>query len=656
MSAQSTTPQHPPIAVNVAGIPDDLKNLHRWVVWRAQPQKNGKFGKIPTDPSSGRNLNWRDPGTWMTFDDALAAYQQGGFGGIGIVLSDEHPVKVEGKDYYLIALDYDAAAPFIDEAKEDWLSLGKPYIEVSPSGKGLHMFARCTKRLKGGNNGNGREMYSSGRFMTVTGHGAKGTIKEATASLIVMEQKWFSREASTPAISMMPTALAAAIPETDDQVRRVREALTFLTPDSTYEHWRNIVWAILSTGWDRAVEIAREWSKSVEQIEGRTHRYEEQSFQTVVGSFDPNRGIKLGTLFHHAKEAGWVPPQTPSTAQVVPFHPISPFAPLRGLLTPDQVKALPVAPYRVRGLLPRHGVAAIYGEAGSGKSFLVIDLIFAIAAGHYEWFGIKVKQAPVVYVGLEGRSGISKRIKGWEAQNDVAAPQSARFWLDNLTLLDPDQVDQLSRKIVAELGFGCVTVIDTLNQAAPGADENNSADMGRILSNAKRLAHKTQGLVILIHHLGKDKAKGLRGHSSLIAALDAAIEVVNGAAGKSWRVTKSKDDENGIERDFDLRTHIVDHDEDGLEVTSCAISKAIRLPTARVAPPKGKNQIACMDVLKQICREQPSGLDERAAIDAVAAVLDCARGRRKTVARDTIQMLAERGNLRKFEGVISLHE
>lgn len=508
MSGTSRVAYQPPVTVNFSGIPVGLKNLKRWVVWRGQCKGNGKFDKIPSDPASGCKIKWSNPKKWLTFDDAHSAYKRGDFSGIGIVLSDEHPVKVNGRDLYLIALDYDAVAPHIGDIREEWMALGKPYVEVSPSGKGLHMFALSSMPLKGGNNGNGREMYSSGRFMTVTGHDAKGSIKVATRGLTLLEQKWFPREASPPAISTMPTALAAALPETDDQVRRVREALTFVTPDSSYEKWRNIVWAILSTGWDRAVEIARDWSKSVEQIEGRTHEYDEQSFQTVVDSFDPNRGIKLGTLFHHAKEAGWA--HALGSGQVVSFPTLTSLAYPEGLLTPDQVKAIPSAPYRIRGVLPQQGLAAVYGEAGSGKSFLVLDLIFAIAAGQDGWFDIKVKQAPVVYVGLEGQAGIAKRIKAWEAHNSTTAPSNARFWLEDFTLNNPPHADQLADKIVKELGEGCVTVIDTLNQAAPGADENSSVDMGNIVSNAKRLADRTKGLVILVHHLGKDRTRGLR--------------------------------------------------------------------------------------------------------------------------------------------------
>jgi RecA-family ATPase len=65
-----------------------------------------------------------------------------------------------------------------------------------------------------------------------------------------------------------------------------------------------------------------------------------------------------------------------------------------------------------------------------------------------------------------------------------------------------------------------VIVIDTLAQSAPDSDENSSADMGTIISNAQLLQRETNGLVVLIHHTGKDASRGARGHSSLYAALE----------------------------------------------------------------------------------------------------------------------------------------
>lgn len=643
-----------PLTVTPDGIPKLMKTLDRWVVWQAVPKDNGKFDKVPTDPATGRKLKWSDPTNWMGFDAALASYKSGEYGGMGIVLSDKHPIEVDGREMYLVALDYDGVTKKDWTAiREEWLGLGKPYAEKSPSGRGLRMFALSFDPPRGGNNGNGCEMYSRRRFMTVTGQGGKGNIKDTTAPLKDLERKWFPARSSGPLRDLEPNLVPSDRAETEKNVALVREALFSISPDCSYEVWRNIIWAAMSTGWDCAVDLTRKWSVSVQDIEARTREYDERAFETVVSSYEPTGGITLGTLFHHANEAGWKRPQPSVAEPASELPPEPPTKRLRGLLTPEQVKSLPSAPYRVRGLLPRRGVAAIYGESGSGKSFLVMDLIFAVAAGHDNWFDLKIKKAPVAYVALEGRGGIAKRIKAWEVHHCDDAPDDARIWLELFTLLDPEHVDLLAEEIAAQIGKGGVVVVDTLNQAAPGKDENNSADMSTIIGNAKRLADMIDGLVILIHHSGKDRSKGLRGHSSLIAALDAAIEVTKCEASRSWKVTKAKDDIDGVTYDFDLKPYTVQRDEDGLDVTSCAITRALHPVVKKVRPPSGKNQKACMIVMKHLSCEHPGGVSEKTAIAEVAAKLDCDEGRRTNVAKDTIRKLIDRGNLHEDKGMIT---
>ncbi len=63
----------------------------------------------------------------------------------------------------------------------------------------------------------------------------------------------------------------------------------------------------------------------------------------------------------------------------------------------------------------------------------------------------------------------------------------------------------------------------------------------------------TGGLVVLVHHTGKDATKGLRGHSSLFAALDAAIEVSRSGERREWILAKSKDGRDGSTHPFKLR-------------------------------------------------------------------------------------------------------
>ena len=64
--------------------------------------------------------------------------------------------------------------------------------------------------------------------------------------------------------------------------------------------------------------------------------------------------------------------------------------------------------------------------------------------------------------------------------------------------------------------------------------------MGRLLAAAKRTEEGLGGLVILCHHTGKVRSKGLRGHSSLHAALDGEIEVVRNEKvdSRSWISSK----------------------------------------------------------------------------------------------------------------------
>ena len=84
---------------------------------------------------------------------------------------------------------------------------------------------------------------------------------------------------------------------------------------------------------------------------------------------------------------------------------------------------------------------------------------------------------------------------------------------------EPQDVQDLAAAVPA----GAVIFFDTLNRAVPTADENSSKDTGLILHSAKTLQALTGGLVVLVHHTGRDSPKRLRGHSSLFAAMDAAI-------------------------------------------------------------------------------------------------------------------------------------
>ncbi|MDO9235707.1 MAG: tyrosine-type recombinase/integrase [Aquabacterium sp.] len=119
----------------------------------------------------------------------------------------------------------------------------------------------------------------------------------------------------------------------------------------------------------------------------------------------------------------------------------------------------------------------------------------------------------------------------------------------------------------------------------------------------KRLQELTVGLVVLVHHTGKDTTKGLRGHSSLFAAMDAAIEVSNDGARRRWSVAKSKDAQDGDARTFKLAVVEMGTDEFGDLITSCVVTSDTSAEEIRqVRLPQGGNQKIVLEALRPFFR------------------------------------------------------
>lgn len=221
----------------------------------------------------------------------------------------------------------------------------------------------------------------------------------------------------------------------------------------------------------------------------------------------------------------------------------------RAVLEGAAIYELPPLEPLIEGVFDLDTLAALYGPPGSYKSFLALDLALCVARGQW-WAGHEVKAAPVLYVAAEGLHGMADRVRGWMLANDIYskvndAPPDALKWLGNepINVMEYDHADALGR-IARDMGAKIV-VIDTLNRVAPGADENNSRDMGLAIAGLDRVRRLSGACVLVVHHTGKDVGKGLRGHSSLLAALDTALEVQGAEAVVNVRATKQKYREGG---------------------------------------------------------------------------------------------------------------
>ena len=331
-------------------------------------------------------------------------------------------------------------------------------------------------------------------------------------------------------------------------------------------------------------------------------------------------------------------------------------APRYKLLCADELRNLPPLAWRVRGVLPAVGLAALFGPSASGKSFLAFDLSAAIAEG-CNWFDCRVEAAPVVYAALEGEAGFKLRAQAWEASRGRALPDGLRMMLQPFKLTAPEDVIDLAAVVPA----GAVVVLDTLNRAAPTADENSSRDMGEILEAAKTLQAACNGLVLLVHHTGKNAAAGLRGHSSLFAAMDACIEVSRDGDRREWKVAKSKDGQDGEAHPFKLAVEVLGIEPMGDEITSCVVVRDTAVQDVRaVKLPQGGNQRLVLDAMRPLFKGGRVGkpgapplrpcIELESAIKAGAAKLTCPTDKRNSRAREAITGLVARGVLGLHEG------
>ena len=245
----------------------------------------------------------------------------------------------------------------------------------------------------------------------------------------------------------------------------------------------------------------------------------------------------------------------------------------------------------VRGLLPMAELGMVFGDSGSGKSFFTMDMCFSIARG-VEYRGRYVDQGGVAYIAAEGAMGVKNRIKTYSEVHGVDISEVPFYVLGA-------SPNFLERKDIGDVIAGLrqlsnlrVVVVDTVSNTKPGGDENNGKDMGRYLDHCKAIHKATGALVVLIHHSGKDAAKGSRGWSGIRGALDVEICVTREDRDRTATVTKMKDgSDEDIEIGFTLEPYILGKDEHGGDITSCSVFERELLPKGeRKQPVRGTEQ------------------------------------------------------------------
>jgi hypothetical protein len=322
---------------DLAALPAALRSLtehRRWVVWKWQKTKSGKWTKPPhraDDPCAKARSN--DPATWSTYAAAVAAVKGGRADGIGYMMA-----QADGLPNGIGALDLDDCrdpstgqiAPWAQELVDETAS----YVEATVSGTGLRIVGSAEGDYLDNSfpapDGGEIELYRHAtRFITISGLEI-GNCSELQSidELIERTHEKFAGRAAPRARARPRTSqrrvrekpISASLlalcdghwrkgistdkddfPDFDLYVQAIN---LIPNPDLPWKQWKRIIMAIWAAFFGNADGLAAAHAFSC-----KSEKYDaagtDQAWDEVTGS--PPSGLSAGTLLYMADQAspGW---------------------------------------------------------------------------------------------------------------------------------------------------------------------------------------------------------------------------------------------------------------------------------------------------------------------------------------------------------------
>lgn len=165
----------------------------------------------------------------------------------------------------------------------------------------------------------------------------------------------------------------------------------------------------------------------------------------------------------------------------------------------------PLAPVLIDGVLRVGHKMIISGPSKAGKSFLLIELAFAMAEG-MNWLGCRCRQGKVLYLNMEiDQASFFRRIQNVykaHGMNQNIHPENIVVWnlrghSKPITELAPAIIDQCKK----DKGYEAI-IVDPLYKVIQG-DENSNSDIGTMARGFDQIANETGCSIIYAHHFAK---------------------------------------------------------------------------------------------------------------------------------------------------------
>lgn len=255
------------------------------------------------------------------------------------------------------------------------------------------------------------------------------------------------------------------------------------------------------------------------------------------------------------------------------------------LLTPADCAASQPRGYVVKGLIAPRDLVLMVAKPGGGKSALAPAIGYAVAQGRTV-FGRRTKAGTVLYIPCEDPHGMRQRVHALKLTHGDAPDFLTVAGVSDL--FSPDSPDPDGLHDLAAQMRPALIVIDTLAAAWRGIDENEGADMARVIKTSRHLADEGCAVMLLCHPAKAGPNDGIaRGHGSLNGDADVSIALdwLPDGSAISVRLTKNRNGPAyGEGMAFTIKGVRIGTDEDG----DAIFAPVAHETDATAAPAKGK--------------------------------------------------------------------
>lgn len=184
--------------------------------------------------------------------------------------------------------------------------------------------------------------------------------------------------------------------------------------------------------------------------------------------------------------------------------------------------------YVVEDIAGRGEISGWYGPPDAGKSTVIVDVGCHVAADLF-YCGKKVRRGAILYLAPERAAVTKRRVRAWMQHYSISDLPLAVVdaGIDLRTgEIDAMRIVATARELERLTGFPVMLIIlDTLNRALAGGDENSSKDTGSFIAQVATVQRGTKAHIAVLHHVPVDRTDRMRGHGSIEGAFDITVAV-----------------------------------------------------------------------------------------------------------------------------------